>query len=327
MSHVFAVYLSTQTPSVPARLTSPLLWHCIGATFPVTYNTKEKEIVSWIYFVSLKWYHDTKTLWIRTMGTHASLLVVEEVLLWKFLLLWLYTTSYLIFRHLLSTDSSRMSRGKRTISLSCSPCENTVKNITVTAVSSPLPVMLLTKSLKWCHIIWTIYFHLPQIYLPIIPSTSNNTKVFLLLKYAKISTYIDPKEIWLHTYDCVVLRTNKQVVFQWTINSLLGYIKSGFDSGMCFIVVPQLWPVKQHFTLVINAQKQSQLSVWRTHFVPCINQEEVEVVIQIKWACFSDIIPWPPYMSCQAVSLYKLNNRLISDLTWGSSHDQFFWKQ
>lgn len=68
MSHVFAVYLSTQTPSVPARLTSPLLWHCIGATFPVTYNTKEKEIVSWIYFVSLKWYHDTKTLWIRTMG-------------------------------------------------------------------------------------------------------------------------------------------------------------------------------------------------------------------------------------------------------------------
>lgn len=155
------MYLSTQTPSVPARLTSPLLWHCIGATCPVTYNTKEEEIVSWIQSVSLKWYHDTKTLWIRTMGTHASLLVVEEVLLCKFLVVWLYTTSYLIFRHLLSTDSSRMSRGKRTISLSCSPCENTVKNITLIAVTSPLPVILLT---KLSHIISTVYFHLPQIY-------------------------------------------------------------------------------------------------------------------------------------------------------------------
>lgn len=71
---------------------------------------------------------------VKITGARSYATVVEEVLLWIFPKVSFYTTSYLIFSRLLSTDSSRTSWGKRTISLSWSPCRNKANNVTVTVV-------------------------------------------------------------------------------------------------------------------------------------------------------------------------------------------------
>lgn len=81
-----------------------------------------------------------KISWTRSLAT-----AVEEVLLWIFPIESFYTTSYLIFRRLLSTDSSRTSWGKRTISLSWSPCENKASDVSIIVVSCQIRIIQLTK--------------------------------------------------------------------------------------------------------------------------------------------------------------------------------------
>lgn len=175
MSHVCTVYLSTQTPAVQARMTSPLLWCCVGATCPVRHDTDKNKnyasctgIFTWmklkiyfnillyikicdiicmyikiIYILPADWnaftdvpgsrfqlqnvlpmcHKNKHCVMITETRTHAT--EVEQVLWWIFPTESFYTTSYLIFSRLLSTDSSRTSWGKRTIILCWSPCKNT----------------------------------------------------------------------------------------------------------------------------------------------------------------------------------------------------------
>jgi len=68
-------------------------------------------------------------LCVKVTGTRSYATVVDEVLFWIFPIESFSTTSYLIFRRLLSTDSSRTSWGKRTISLSWSPWKNQARSL------------------------------------------------------------------------------------------------------------------------------------------------------------------------------------------------------
>lgn len=60
------------------------------------------------------------------------------------------STSYLIFRRLLSTDSSRTSWGKRTISLSWTPCEDRADKFSLFCGNK-------YETRKQCHIRWTLH--------------------------------------------------------------------------------------------------------------------------------------------------------------------------
>ncbi len=102
---------------------------------------------------------------VKITGTRSYATVVEEVLLWIFPKDSFYITSYLIFSRLLSTDSSRTSWGKRTISLSWSSCRNKANNVTVTVVLAAKYRSYHWQNIEthilydivWTHMIFTIF--------------------------------------------------------------------------------------------------------------------------------------------------------------------------
>lgn len=117
-----------------------------------------------LYVMCQKNKQGVKISWTRSLATAA-----EEVLLWIFPIESFYTTSYLIFRRLLSTDSSRTSWGKRTISLSWSPCENKASDISIIVVRCQIQIIPLTKywDTENYHIYNIVWIgHLPYSHVP-----------------------------------------------------------------------------------------------------------------------------------------------------------------